>query len=197
MAADAEGDGEMRKTFILAMLLCAPLSAQTTFPLSLSLGDFGEYGYESPYSDIGAGIEWRSRRVMADTSLAYSPTAKLDAGDGYSLSGRGVLLLRYRSLIFGGGISQTRVVTEKWQKTATRSHVTAGIDTDRWRIAITRNTPGADSNALTGWSASARVNLSSRIRVGGEIFSSSFDDQAGQGRQAQGTLVRIEYILGR
>lgn len=164
MAADAEGGDEV-KSAILAILLALPCVAQSvinrnqlTFPLSLSVGDFGEYGYESPYSDIGAGIEWRSRRVMLETSATFSPTAKLDAGDGYSLSGKGAFLIRpVRSFIVGGGFTATQIQNSKWSKSATRPYITAGLDTDRWRIAIAREIPGTTTTAQTGLTAGTTV----------------------------------------
>ena len=185
--------------FLVFLLFARSAAAQqVTLPLSLSIGDFGSYGYESPYSEIGAGIEWRSRRVMIETSASYSPTAKLDAGDGYSLSGRGAVLVRpYRVLTIGGGYSVTQIRNSKWSKSAQRPFVTVGLDNGQWRFAVTRELRGHDPNSLEGWSVLGRLHISKNVRIGAELFSSSFSDQAGQPEAATGALFHMDYVFGK
>lgn len=178
-------------------------SVTVTFPLSLSIGDFGAYGYESPYTEIGAGIETRTKHTIFEAGATYSPTHKSTVNDGYVLGGRAAFLLRARPLFFGAGVSQTQVSNSKWSKTATRTFLAAGLDTNTWRLAVSRELPvilsrRRDPNALEGWTYSARLRMTKQIRLGATYFTSSFEQPIGSGlrQSAQGLTVTVEWVMG-
>jgi len=180
-----------------ACLMRCNLWAQSSGVISLSVGDFGSYGYRTPYTEIGAGIEHRSQRTMFEGALAFSPTHKNTVNDGYSLTGRASGYLRVRSLFAGGGISQTRVSNSAWSKTATRPFLTLGFDNNRVRLAIERSLPGNDPNNVQTWIATSRLTVSRHVRVGASLYVSTFEQRLrGETFGARGLVVQVGYIMG-
>lgn len=170
---------------------------QITAPVSISVGDFGEYGYASPYLDLGAGIEARNHHSIFEASASYSPTHKNTVTNGYSFGGRVAASLRARPFFFGTGVSTATLHNSAWTKTATRPFVTIGMDTDTYRMSIEHTFTGHDPNALTGWSAHYRFNVARHVRIGASLYQSTFEQPIGSGH-TQGAMAyeaRIEYVF--
>lgn len=169
-------------------------------PLKVSVGDFGEYGYEAPYADLGLGLELRTRHLILEASGSYSPTHKTTVDDGHSIGGSAALALSTRNGWFiGGGISRTTDSNSKYEKTATRPFATLGWDARGHRLSISRSFAGKDPNQLEGWTIGARYAISRRVRVGGTLFVSRFEQPIGSGNveSARGVLLHLDYLIVR
>lgn len=88
----------------LLFIFCIPIRAQTKFPVTLSIGDSGQFGYKKPDISISVSAEHFNRKWWLDIAGNFNPTDKIAYGDVTQIGGGGNLFWRVsRNLFLGGG----------------------------------------------------------------------------------------------
>lgn len=181
--------------FVLCVLCAAVLDAQVTYPVTITTGSFQQYGYKSPYLNLGAGIEARSAHVLVIAGAGFSPTAKIQAGNGYDLSAGGTVFGKVGHVIAGAGAAWGRTSNTLWTKQATRPQAAIGLDADNYRVILARTLKGADRNDLVGYSLGAGWRIAHRVWFGIDFFQSRFISGYGP-QSAKAFAASLSYRFG-
>jgi len=137
---------------IALFLLCSFCSAQTMQPFVLgSVGMVNNLGYRNPTIEAGGGIEVQLPHLFARGELVGGRAAKIETGDGESLTFDIGVYLHDGRFLFGGGNRFSQEWTSQFSKNANRPYIGAGFDDRKVRLLAEYLTPFLDApNALQG-----------------------------------------------
>ena len=99
------------------------------FPVHFKLGTYSQLGFENPYVSFGAGGEVDSRAFLGRFGGSFSPSNKIETGDGYSWSVSAEAYAKIHGhFLFGGGGRHGFTQTSRWRKGSTRPFLGGGAE---------------------------------------------------------------------
>jgi hypothetical protein len=159
---------------VLAFAMSASAQTSILIPIGVEIGDFGEYGYESPYTAARVGLEVDNKNVLFQINSFYSPTQKAGTVDGYSYGGDMRLFGKIGPVIGGAGARGAFATNLSWSKTAISPVALLGFEKTWGRIWVEKVFQvGNDPNEMEGWNARMQFFLSRSVRIEPSFYQSS------------------------